>query len=158
MKEGKEPCAAGETCLTACPPPQHSLALPQAAGLAIPAMPRSQGEGNAGHCWDRRSRQGRACQGTWVVIVINVDIAGNGRAGASSKCTEAGNEPHQFLRCQLFHGAAGRTGPRLLGRSCPQLAAGCKHTPHGQWVCPAACREKVLGGWKWPQPSEQGCG
>lgn len=97
---------------------------------------RSRGAGNAGHCWDRRCRQGSACQGTWAVIVINVDIAGNGRAGASSKCTEAGNEPHQFLRCQLFHGAAaetGKTGPCLLGRSCPRLAAGCKHTPPVPW-------------------------
>lgn len=72
------------------------------------------------------------------MIVINVDIAGNGRAGAPSKCTEAGNEPHQFLRCQLFDGAAaemGMTGAGLLGRSCPQLAAGCKHTgpTHRSW-------------------------
>lgn len=32
------------------------------------------------------------------MIVINVDTAGNGRAGASSKCTEAGNEPHRFFK------------------------------------------------------------
>lgn len=77
---------------------------------------------------------------------MNVDIAGNGRAGASSKCTEAGNEPHQFLRCQLFHGAAGMTGPRLLGRSCPQLAAGCKQIPAVPWGGSALL---PAGTWPW---------
>lgn len=98
------------------------------------------------------------------MIVINVDIAGNGRAGASSKCAEAGNEPHQFLRCQLFDGAAaemGMTGAGLLGRSCPQLAAGCKqthrscpqvlaagckHTPALPWGGPVLL---LAGGWPW---------
>lgn len=71
------------------------------------------------------------------MIVINVDVAGNGRAGASSKCVEAGNEPHQFFRCQLFHGAAeetGRAGPWFVrqplptagswGQTCPPLLHG----------------------------------
>lgn len=68
------------------------------------------------------------------MTVIHVDVAGNGRAGASSKCTEAGNEPHQFLRCQLFDGAAagtGRAGPRSLGRSWPQLDANTLLPCHG---------------------------
>lgn len=45
---------------------------------------RSRGEQNAGHCWDRLSRQGSAHKGTCVMIVINVDVAGSGRADALS--------------------------------------------------------------------------
>lgn len=86
------------------------------------------------------------------MIVINVDVAGNGRAGASSACVEAGNEPHQFFRCQLFHGAAKemrRTGPWFVrqplpmagswGQTCPPRAMG--------WTCRAAHRERALGNW-----------
>lgn len=75
------------------------------------------------------------------MIVINVDIAGNGRAGASSKCVEAGNEPHQFFRCQLFHGAAeetGRAGPWFVRQPLPTAGSwGQTCPPPAPWDGPA---------------------
>lgn len=170
-KVGEEPpCASGEPgpeptcqqpCLIACPPPIPASALSSCRLQCWKSQSckKSRGEGNAGHCWDSPCRQGSVCQGAWAVIVINVDTAGNGRAGASSKCTEAGNEPHQFLRCQLFHGAAaemGRTGPCLLKQVLP--TAGSWVQTHSScamgWPWLAACRERALGSWKWSQSSE----
>lgn len=93
------------------------------------------------------------------MIVINVDITGNGRAGALSKCTETGNDPHQFLRSQLFHGAAaemGTTGPWFVGQPLPaagswmQTRSCCARG----WTCLAACRERALESWKWSPFSE----
>jgi len=106
-------------------------------------------ETNAGHCWDRVSRQGSACKGAQVMIVIDVDIAGNGGAGASSKCVKAGNEPHKFLRCQLFDGAAAEmetTGPWFARQPLPTAGKGMQIlSSHAmRWTCPAACREGAL--------------
>lgn len=76
------------------------------------------------------------------MIVINVDIPGNGRTGAFSKCTEAGNEPHQFLRCKLFHRAAAETGtagPGFVRQPLPTASSWggtCSSCAMG-WTCPA---------------------
>lgn len=51
-----------------------------------------------------------AHKSTRALIVINVDIAGNGRAGALSAQRQEMN-PHQFLRCWLFPVETGAAGP-----------------------------------------------
>lgn len=96
---GPEPTCQ-QSCLMACPPPrglsQQAAALfsPQAAALEIPVMRKVP---RGGKCRSLLGQPGEPCQGTRVMIVIHVDTAGNGRAGASSKCTEAGNEPRRFF-------------------------------------------------------------
>lgn len=120
---------------------------------------RSRGAGNAGHCWDRRCRQGSACQGTWAVIVINVDIAGNGRAGASSKCTEAGNEPPSIFKVSAVSRGSCRDGKdrTLFVRQVLPTAGSWMQTHSSRamgWACLTACRERAPGSWKWSQFSE----
>lgn len=93
------------------------------------------------------------------MIVINVDTAGNGRAGALSKCMEAGNELHQFLRCQLFCGAAaemGTTGPWFVRQPLP--TAGCTHSPPIPWDGPAQLPAGRDPGKLEMVPVQQDCG
>lgn len=127
----------------ACPPPlglsRRQLCSPAGSSAGNPSRGESlEGERNAGHCWDRVSRQENARKGTWVMIVLNVDIAGNGTTGARRQEMN----PINFSDVSCFTGQLQRRERLdlgLLGSPCPPPAAGrgVEHAPPVPWDEPA---------------------